>query len=232
MLRSALVLIALAAFARPGHAASFNCAAASTPDERAVCANASLSQLDSAAGAAYSQAIALAGPAQMKPVALDFLAQRRACGSAEACIMASYLAVLDKYANTGAKVGVPPWANAMAISGGSAPPSRALPRGVGQCVQTDVASIVPRLDPGHRPTSADFDSGTAVNFANGGYQVSYDREPALLQSRPGDGTILCLIEIPRHCPPGDARGRIYAASNLRTGQSWTLPDSEHSCGGA
>ena len=232
MLRSALVLIALGAFARPGHAASFNCAAASTPDERAVCANASLSQLDSVAAEAYSQATASAGPAEIKPVALDFLAQRRTCGSNQPCIMASYVAVVNNYVGRGAKVALPPWANAMAISGGSAPASRAVPRAVGQCVQTDVTSITPRLDPGHRPTSADFDSGTAINFTNGGYQVSYDREPALLQSRPGDGAVMCLIEIPRHCPPGDARGRIYAASNLRTGQSWTLPDSEHSCGGA
>ena len=232
MLRTALLLAALVAFARPGNAASFNCAAASTPDERAVCANASLSELDSAAGAAYSQATAMAGATDIKPLALDFLAQRRACGSGDACIMASYLAVLNAYSSRGAKVGIPPWANAMAISGGSAPASRSLPRSVGQCVQTSVTSVTPRLDPGHRPTSADFDSGTAINFANGGYQVSYEREQPLLQSRPGDAAVLCLIEIPRHCPPGDARGRIYAASNLRTGMSWTLPDSEHGCGGA
>ena len=31
---------------------------------------------------------------------------------------------------------------------------------------------------------------------------------------------------------GDQRGRIYQARNLRTGGTWTLPDSQHSCGGA
>ncbi len=232
MFRVVFVLAALLAFARPGHAASFDCAAASTPDERAVCANASLSELDSFTGIAYGQASMAAGASEIKPIALDFLAQRRACGPNASCIMASYVAALGTYQDRGAKVGAPAWANAMAIAGGSAPASPALPRAVGQCVQTGVTAVTPRLDPGHRPTSADFDGGTAINFANRGYQVSYSREPALLQSRPGDQVIVCLIQIPRHCPPGDARGRVYASSNLRTGQSWTLPDSEHSCGGA
>ena len=31
---------------------------------------------------------------------------------------------------------------------------------------------------------------------------------------------------------GDARGRIYTTTNLRTLESWTMPDSEHQCGGA
>jgi hypothetical protein len=43
---------------------------------------------------------------------------------------------------------------------------------------------------------------------------------------------ICLVSLPQNCPPGDTRGRIYKTTNLRTRQSWTLPDSEHSCGGA
>ena len=31
---------------------------------------------------------------------------------------------------------------------------------------------------------------------------------------------------------GDNRGKIYTTTNLRTLDSWTLTDSEHSCGGA
>ena len=58
------------------------------------------------------------------------------------------------------------------------------------------------------------------------------RSPAIARSRPGDPIRLCLVSIPKHCPPGDDRGRFYKATNLRTGKSWTLPDSEHMCGGA
>jgi uncharacterized protein len=232
MLKVVFAVIGLLVISRPGHAASFDCSAARTPDERTVCANPALSELDSFAGLAYGQASMAAGLADVKPVALDFLADRRACGTDEACIMASYMAVLNTYKDRGAKVSAPAWLNAMKISGGGAPISQSLPRRVGQCAQTVVASVVPRLDPGHRPTSEDFDSGTAIVFANRGYQVSYEREETLLQSGPGDGAVICLIAIPRHCPPGDARGRVYATTNLRTGQSWSLPDSEHSCGGA
>ena len=51
-------------------------------------------------------------------------------------------------------------------------------------------------------------------------------------SRPGDVVRVCLVSIPRPCPPGDKRGRVYKTTNLRTHGEWTLPDSEHSCGGA
>ena len=38
--------------------------------------------------------------------------------------------------------------------------------------------------------------------------------------------------VPENCPPGDDRGKIYKATNLRTNESWEAPDSQHSCGGA
>ena len=78
----------------------------------------------------------------------------------------------------------------------------------------------------------DFDSGTSVTFENKGFQVSYERENALLNSKRSDRVVMCLISIPHHCPPNDDRGRIYVVTNLRTQQTWTLPDSQHSCGGA
>lgn len=40
------------------------------------------------------------------------------------------------------------------------------------------------------------------------------------------------MSLPQHCPPGDNRGKIYTTTNMRTVKSWTLPDSEHRCGGA
>ena len=106
-----------------------------------------------------------------------------------------------------------------------------LPRRIGACAVTRIKAVKTRLEEGdtNKPIA---DSGSAVAFTNGGYQVSYDQIPAVDQSRPGDRARMCLVSIPHPCPPGDVRGREYKTTNLRTGRSWRLPDSEHSCGGA
>jgi hypothetical protein len=56
--------------------------------------------------------------------------------------------------------------------------------------------------------------------------------PIALASRVGDRVRICLVSIPKGCPPGDERGRAYATTNLRTGAAWTRRDSAHLCGGA
>ena len=76
------------------------------------------------------------------------------------------------------------------------------------------------------------DSGDAVEYANGGYGVSYDRVPALHSAHKGDKVTLCLTSLPQDCPKGDERGKTYKATDLRTHKSWELPDAEHMCGGA
>lgn len=106
-----------------------------------------------------------------------------------------------------------------------------LPTTPGTCVLTTISGIGTRLVNGStgRPIAG---SGSAVNFVNKGYQVSYGEEKAISHSRTGDRVYMCLMKIPTGCPPGDDRGRFYTTTNLRTMESWTLPDAEHSCGGA
>ena len=101
----------------------------------------------------------------------------------------------------------------------------ASPTRIGQCVGTRVKEVGTRLEntPG---------SGSLVTFTNGGVQVSYDQVREVDESRPGDRVSMCLVSIPKDCPPGDDSGRTYKTTNKRTGQSWILPDSEHMCGGA
>jgi hypothetical protein len=100
-----------------------------------------------------------------------------------------------------------------------------LPTREGRCTVTTIDQIGTRL--------ADIaDSGDAVGYTNGGYQVSYETIRGLKGSRIGDRVRLCLVAIPDECPPGDDRGKVYKATNLRTHKSWTAQDSEHSCGGA
>ena len=106
-----------------------------------------------------------------------------------------------------------------------------LPKRVGECVKTTIKSIETRLvdKSTNKPIPG---SGSAVNFENGGYQVSYDTVPAIEHSKAGDPVRMCLVSIPSNCPKGDDRGRMYRTTNLRTHKSWTLRDSEHMCGGA
>jgi hypothetical protein len=99
-----------------------------------------------------------------------------------------------------------------------------LPTEIGACSETTIEDIGYRL--------GDPDSGSAISYANGGGQVSYDTIPEIHRSRVGDPVRLCLVSIPEDCPPGDDRGKVYSATNLRTSESWEAPDSQHSCGGA
>lgn len=109
--------------------------------------------------------------------------------------------------------------------------SNSLPTKVGQCTNTTVSKIGTRLTDG--TTGQDLmDSGSAINYTNGGYQVSYGIISGIEKSNVGDEIQFCLVDIPTGCPPGDNRGRIYRAFNRRTGDSWQASDSEHSCGGA
>jgi hypothetical protein len=112
--------------------------------------------------------------------------------------------------------------------------SSSLPQKVGQCIETTIRKISDRfgqtLSPS--PSKDGFDPGTSIVYENGGHQVSYAKETSVLRSKVGDRVKMCLVEIPKDCPPGDDRGRVYNTKNLRTGEAWTLSDSQHRCGGA
>ena len=100
-----------------------------------------------------------------------------------------------------------------------------LPRKVGDCVDTQVEFVGTRL-------TEVADSGTAIEFSNGLSLVSYDQIPAAAESKVGDKVKACLEALPKNCPPGDDRGKIYRIENLRTGRSFSMPDAAHACGGA
>ena len=100
-----------------------------------------------------------------------------------------------------------------------------LPLEIGQCSETRIVDLGSRL----RGVP---ESGSAVQYDNGSYQVSYEILPELLQLHIGDRVRLCLLFIPPDCPVADERGRIYEGTNLRTGRSWEAPASQQSCGGA
>lgn len=115
----------------------------------------------------------------------------------------------------------------------SAVSAEELPSRVGECSTTRIKSLGTRLQEqtasGLRNVPG---SGSALDFENGESQVSYDTVPQIEASRPGDPVRMCLVSIPSGCPKGDYRGREYRVTNLRTHQTWSLPNSEHLCGGA
>ena len=109
--------------------------------------------------------------------------------------------------------------------------AQGLPTREGVCVRTRIAQLEHRLQSGDKGPFVP-DSGSAVRFENGGYQVSYEELETVKHSRKGDPVFMCLVRLPKDCPPGDNRGRMYTTTNLRTMESWTMSDSEHECGGA
>lgn len=107
---------------------------------------------------------------------------------------------------------------------------RGIPRLPGTCSFTRIKRVTTRLEDGAGHSVPN--SGSAIVLANGVYGVSYESVPEVERSRPGDRVLTCLVKLPTNCPPGDRRGKLYTTTNLRTQQSWTLPDAEHYCGGA
>jgi uncharacterized protein YecT (DUF1311 family) len=186
-------------------AASFNCALAASRTEIAICGDPGLSSLDSAIGVAYQQRLAL-DPA-LRQIQRGWLKARDVgCGRDRGCLRAFMSSEL-----------------AMLRSGGR--PSGRIPISVGSCGLSTVKLVGSRLEgsPG---------SGSAIGETDGAMQISYDEIPQIDASRRGDPVLVCLASLPSDCPPGDDRGKVYAAANLRTLGAWSAPDSEHSCGGA
>jgi hypothetical protein len=140
------------------------------------------------------------------------------------------------YADLGSQVPIPPWAGSYRVDlfrARSEPTAKTMPNHVGQCTITKIASISTRFGEELKPPTDELDSsGTAISYANTGYQVSYSYIAAIAQSHIGDEVLLCLVSIPKNCPAGDERGKIYSVTNLNTTASWLLPDAQHGCGGA
>jgi uncharacterized protein len=204
----ALLLGAPLAPVAPGQAraASFDCAKAASKTEIALCADPRLSQLDGELGVAYQAR--LARDPDLRQIQRGWLQARNVgCVADRGCLMQMMTAELS-------------WLN----SGLVRPPAD-MPHSVGACSLTQVSTLESRLEGAP-------DSGSMVELANGIVGVSYEMVPAVQRARVGDPVIACLVQLPSDCPPGDDRGKDYAAADLRTLGAWSLPDAEHMCGGA
>ncbi len=114
----------------------------------------------------------------------------------------------------------------------SVAPSSILPSKVGECADTTITSITDRFGADLTPSKKGSEKGTFIRFSNSGVQVSLVKERSIVRSQIFDKVNMCLVEIPKGCPAGDNRGRLYKTTNLRTGESWSLPNDIKSCSGA
>lgn len=125
---------------------------------------------------------------------------------------------------------LPIFVNLLAISFSAA--ANSLPTRIGECRETRIVQITTRFGGPLTYDQDHSDSGSFVRFSNGGTQMSFSKIEELIRSRVRDRVRMCLVSIPELCPPRDDRGRSYTTTNLRTGETWTLPDDTRVCGGA
>lgn len=216
---------------------SFDCAAARQVDEKTICADPLLSAIDAVAAEAFAAyEPSFRNKAQ---VARDLLKDRAVCGDDRACIAAVQYGSLFTFTYGNDEFHQPPpWIEtyATALTGHKAAQfsrqggGRDLPSKPGGCAKTRIKSITTRF--GEPASYENQNEGTAVEFENGGYQVSYERGDEFANVAAGQDVVICLMNIPRDCPGGDERGRIYYTLDLKTQTQWVLPDSQHLCGGA
>ena len=196
--------------------ASFDCSRAESRVEHMICDDEDLGRDDISLAEVYARLLRHSPAAAREGIRQDqraWLKRRDACAMRD-CVVRAIRDRLDVLEQQAARV--------------DAGLRRGLSR-VGQCQDTVIDDVGPRLQGPDRP---DEEYGTSVGFANGVYLYSYALEPPVARSRTGDRARVCLVSIPKHCPPGDDRGREYAVTNMRTGERWRLPDSSHRCGGA
>lgn len=214
---------------------SFDCGKASLPAEKAICGDPQLAAIDLLISKAFKDFEPSFGGDKRK-IARGLIADRNACKSDTACIVSALNNALQTYG------AAPSWVQDynVALIGKKALETAArnpkgndqpLPSAIGQCASTHIKTLTTRLGDDPLETASP-DAGSAATFTNDGTAVSYDREPDLASSKVGDPAVMCLISIPRDCPDGDERGRVYYGIDLAIKGSWALPDSQHLCGGA
>lgn len=212
---------------------SFDCSKASMPAEETICAEPELARMDLLVAKLFKSFTPEFG--DKRAIARALLANRNACGSDVTCLAGIEADMLTTYG------GLPDWASRYqnglvearaeeVAANGSDSDDEPVPGTMGACAPTHISELGTRFS--DQLSEEDNGEGSRVGFVNGGNQVSYEHEPALVASRAGDQVVMCLISVPRDCPPGDDRGRGYYTLNLRTKGSWNLGDSQHMCGGA
>ena len=211
----------------PASAASFDCGKASTTVEKLICGNAKLSSLDSTMASTYKNLITHSGKAdQIKAEQRQWLTERNACAD-DACLQAKYEQRLIQLAEIPAEQ-----------------PSKIaknFPKKVGECVDSVIDDKTTRFE-GAVP--GDTGGEVSISFQNGiilyitkvdALSSSENADKYMYSTKDfakGDRVKLCLTELPKDCPPGDDRGKIYLVQNYKNKKKFSGVDAWHMCGGA
>lgn len=89
----AMLLLAACLAPAGGRAASFDCATNTVPDEKAICADCALAQLDVKMATMYqflARTSAMGARGDLQDAQRDWLAERARCGSDIACLTKAY----------------------------------------------------------------------------------------------------------------------------------------------
>ena len=113
------------------------------------------------------------------------------------------------------------------------------PRTLGACSSSTVQSKRFRMapspgDPNYKPSENPAGKEVLISLNNGIGVYAGDGDAFILSPdfAPGHRVKVCLVEVPKNCPPGDNRGKIYTLRDRETGRTVRGIDSWHLCGGA
>lgn len=227
-MKKSVFALAILALASGGHAASFDCTKASSLVENVICSDSEISDLDDSLSLSYRNALANSDKAsEIKVSQRNWLKKRNLCKN-KACLRQVYVQRLNDL------ITFTPSAFSRSYNGN-------LPKKVGDCTESFIIKKSTRFE-----GSVPGESGgeVIVSLENGislyilivsGIPSSVNMDEYMYSTHDfvkGDKIKMCLVSLPKHCPPGDERGKTYSIFNYRSNKAFTGVDSWHSCGGA
>jgi uncharacterized protein len=199
-------------------AASFDCAKAATPVEKAICTDGELSGLDEEMARLYKRAMQHGDAGEIKSGQKTWLKERNGCGNDNGCIKDQYNYRISDLAR-----------------------AVYLPQELDTCSTLVIDKKLTRFD-GATPGESGGEVIVGMEHNLGFYVMSVDDLPESENSdkymfdtddfAEGDKVKVCLTSIPPDCPPGDDRGKEYHITNYKNGKSFSGTPDWHSCGGA
>lgn len=231
-MKKIIFAVLVSIFTFKSYAVSFDCNKAATLVENVICSDEEISALDDALASSYANVLASSDDAgSIKLEQRNWLKKRNACQN-KACLKTLYTQRIQEL--TRSKSASKETTNDQAGSD-------ALPKKPGDCMDSTLLGKATRFE------------GAVAGQAGGEVFVQVTKDihlyvqtvpnfpasesiDAYMYSTPdfvkGDKISLCLLELPRDCPPGDERGKIYSVTNIKNNKSFVGIDAWHICGGA
>jgi uncharacterized protein len=218
------IMVASQNSARPSRP-SFDCSDAKSPDEATICSHDKLARLDG------EIAVAAKGAGGYRTGHdgsndLDYLKERRNCGSDAACILDVQAREVSILNSDRMLIPMPKWIGSYRLSllrGDRTKFVASLPKAIGACTRTKIVGITSRSGDPTKLPEKDVNFRMSVEYDDNGFQISFGYVADLAASFPGDDVVLCLDAVPQYCLWNE-HVKIFSATNIRTKGSWIMPD--------